>query len=86
MPITKHTRKLAAVGVAAALIVGGVTAAAASVLTGSSDNRVEIPAGHVVEHELQLDRGVHQHQLVDADHDGRRHHGHLGRRPRRRSG
>jgi RNA polymerase sigma-70 factor (ECF subfamily) len=42
--ITKHSRKLAAVGVAAALIVGGVTAAAASVLTGSSDNRVEIPA------------------------------------------
>jgi hypothetical protein len=44
VPITKHSRKLAAIGVAAALIVGGVTAAAASVLTGSPDNRVEIPA------------------------------------------
>ena len=41
----KHTRKFAAVGVAAALILGGVTAAAASVLSGSSnDNRVEIPS------------------------------------------
>jgi hypothetical protein len=45
VPVTKHTRKLAAVGVAAALILGGVTAAAASVLSGSSnDNRVEIPS------------------------------------------
>ena len=44
VPISKHSRKLAAVGVAAALILGGVTAAAASVLSGSPDNRVEIPA------------------------------------------